>query len=221
MRMATSFRWRADARNGPAGACLLILAGVLAACGATSPSTEPPTGSRVPAACIGLEVAQCELVLAALADELPGATPTYVAISERLCDGPCPGSERGLWLGQVMVEFSDGRKPATILIEVDGDAVAWNPIESGLVEVTPRSARLTGPTTELTLGHCGLSSGIDVDGAFWDPIGMIDAGDPALINTAAARFTLASPERAVLVTEAGTVLRLARHTGPKHLPGCY
>lgn len=165
-------------------------------------------------------MAQCELVLAALAGRLPGVNPSYVVISERICDGPCPGEERGLWLGHLMVEFSDGRKPQTILFEVDGDVVDWRPIETVLVEAAPRSPRLTGPTTELTLGHCGVSSGIDVDGSFWDPVGVIDGGEPSLVNTADARFTLTTPDAALLVTQAGTVLQIVRHQGPKFLALC-
>lgn len=189
---------------------------IFAGCGATQPS-EPPSGGRVPAACIGLEVARCELALASLAEKQPGVTPSYVAISERSCDGPCAGA---VWLGHLLVEFSDGRRPQTILITVDGDTVDWEPIESALSQVTPGSPRLAGPTTELALGHCGLGSGIDVDGSFWDPIGLIDPDAPDLINSATARFTLNSPDAAILVTERGAVVQLVRHKGPKHLFGC-
>lgn len=194
------------------------LALVLAACGATGPSRTPE--GRVATACIGLLTAQCELAIGALSDKRPGDSATYVAASARTCDGPCPGAERGVWLGHLMVEYSDGRKPVTIIIAVDGGAIDWKPIETQFVKATPQSAPLKERTTELTLGHCGVGSGIDVDGAFWDPIGLIDSNEQALINTAKARFTLNSPDSAVLVTEGGAVLQLVRHQGPKFLPGC-
>lgn len=203
-----------------AGVVCIGLALAVGGCGDTQPTPEPPPRERVSAACIGLEVGQCELVLTALSEKLPGTAPAYVAISERLCDGPCPGSERGLWLGHVMVEFSDGRKAETILIEVDGDTIAWQPIESALVAVTPRSPRLSGPATEYTLGHCGIGSGIDVDGSFWNPVGVIDAGASDLINSAAARFTLNTADTATLVTEGGAVLQLVRHPGTKYFFLC-
>lgn len=192
------------------------LALALGGCGATQPS-EHPSGGRVPAACVGLAVAQCELALASLSEKQPGLTPSYVAISKRFCDGPCPG---GVWLGHLMVEFSDGRKPLTILITVDGDTVDWEPIESVLSQVTPKSPRLAGPTTELALGHCGLGSGIDVDASFWDPIGVIDPDAPDLINSATARFTLSSPDTAILVTECGAAVQLVRHRGSKYFFLC-
>lgn len=174
----------------------------------------------MPAACVGLLVAQCERALSVLPDKLLGATPSYVIVAARLCDGPCPGADRGVWRGHLTVEFRQERKPQTIQIEVDGDAIEWRPIESVLVEVTPQSPRLTAPTTELTLGHCGLGSGIDVDGSFWDPVGQIDPDALDLVNSANARFTLTSPDTAVLATEGGAVVQLVRHTGRKHLFGC-
>lgn len=222
MRMATSSRSRADARIGAARASLLILAAaIVAACGATTPSAEPSTpSSRMPVACSGLLVAQCEQALAAVAVNLPGVTPSYVAISRKFCDGPCPGSDRGVWLGGLWVEFGDGRKSLNVHIEVDGATVSWESIESAIVEVSPRSPSLSAPTTEFTLGHCGLGSGIDVDGSFWDPVGMIDPRSLDLINSANARFTLNSPDTAILVTEGGAVLQLVRHSGSKYFFLC-
>jgi hypothetical protein len=217
--MAASSRWRADARIGSAHAWWLILAAVLAACGSQPPpSTTAP--SRIPTACVGLLAAQCEQALAAVAVNLPGMTPSYVAISRKLCDGPCPGSERGVWIAGLWVEFSDGRKPMNIHIEVDGATVLWEDIPSAIVQVTPRSPRLAAPTIEFTLGHCGLASGIDVDGSFWDPVGMIDPDRVDLINAGNARFTLNSPDAAILVTETGAALQLVRHPGSKFMFGC-
>lgn len=143
-----------------------------------------------------------------------------MAVSKRFCDGPCPGAERGAWLGHLVVEFSDGKEPETILIAVDGDTVDWEPIESVLVRVTPRSPRLSGPTIDFTLGHCGLGSGIDIDGSFWDPVGLIDANSQDLINSAGATFTLISPVTASIRTEGGAVVQLSRHQGPKFMALC-
>jgi hypothetical protein len=105
-------------------------------------------------------------------------------------------------------------------IVVDGATVDWELIESALVEVTPRSPRVTAPTTAFALGHCGLGSGIDVDGSFWDPVGQIDPDALDLVNSANARFTLNSPDTAILVTEGGAVLQLVRHAGSKYFFLC-
>ena len=195
------------------------LALALWGCDATQPS-EPPSLGRPRTACIGLLAAQCEQALAALAVNLPGVTPSYVAVGHKLCDGPCPGSERGVWIGGLWIEFADGRKSLNIHIEVDGATVEWEDIPSAIVEVSPRSRRLTAPTTEFTFGHCGLGSGIDVDGSFWDPIGMIDPDNLDLVNSANARFTLNSPDSAIVVTEGGAVLQLVRHVGSKYFFLC-
>lgn len=198
-----------------------VIAAILAGCGSSPPSPEPANLSgRLPTACIGLAFAQCEQGLAALAEHLDGATPSYVAIAGRRCDGPCPGSERGAWLGHLTVEYIDGRNPHTILIAVDGASVDWDPIESVFVAVEPRSERLTGVVTPVTLGHCGLSSGIDLDGSFWDPIGAIPADHPDVINSADGTVALTSANTATLRTVNGLVVQLVRHQSPKFLLFC-
>jgi hypothetical protein len=146
--------------------------------------------------------------------------PSYVAIADRLCDGPCPGSEHGAWLGHLRVEYIDGRNPQTILIAVDGANVDWEPIDSVFIAVEPRSERLTGALTSVMLGHCGLSSGIDVDGSFWDPVGAIPANHPDVINSAGGTVALTSANTATLRTVNGLVVQLVRHQGPKFLALC-
>jgi hypothetical protein len=146
----------------------------------------------------------------------------YVVVSERLCDGPCfpPGAPAGAWLGHVKVEFLDGREATTFLLEVLPATIEWEAIPTFFVRVLPTSAKLAHQAVDLTLGHCGLESGIDVDGSFWDPVGMVDLNHPDAINAAEARFTLISPSTARLETAGGLVIGLARHTGAKYLPGC-
>jgi hypothetical protein len=59
-----------------------------------------------------------------------------------------------------------------------------------------------------------------VDGAFWDPVGLVDADHTDAINSAEAVFTLTSSQTATLRTRGGLSLDLIRHDGAKHLPGC-
>jgi len=197
----------------------------LVACGSAQPAPQSTPSasveSRPPTACVGVGEAHCQEALAILDGRLVGGMPpSYVQVSSSLCDGPCPGDERGAWRAHLTVEFGEAREPLTILLAVDGDQVTWQPIETVLVRVAPRSAGLTAPAIDFTLGHCGLASGIDVDGALWVPVGLIDAGDPELINSSEARFSLTSPRTAMLQTAGGTTVQLVRHEGPRFLPGC-
>jgi hypothetical protein len=94
-------------------------------------------------------------------------------------------------------------------------------------EVAPQS-----PSGELTvgvevnyeLGHCGLSSPIDVDGSLWDPIGyQTETGAPAtdeqqgeLINATRVVAVLIDADRLVLRSDSGLSIVLERHSGPRH-----
>ena len=71
-----------------------------------------------------------------------------------------------------------------------------------------------------TIGHCGLSSPIDVDGSLWDPIGAIDGSHPAAINAAAGQFTLAGEATARFETDTGFAVNLLRREGPKAFRLC-
>lgn len=240
-------RWQADgsssasARSGPGSrrskpsarlarlgrvtlvrvAMVVVATVLLAGCGSTAPeSPAPRPPDRPPTACVGLAPARCDQALGILAEELPARSPSWVQVAWSLCDGPCPGAERGVWRAHLTVEFLDGGDAETVILEVDGDTARWEPIETALVRVAARSAPLAGPDVEFTLGHCGLASGIDIDGAYWDPVGTVDPSDPELINSTEARFTLTSPRTARLLTVGGTTVELVRHEGPKFLPGC-
>jgi hypothetical protein len=120
----------------------------------------------------------------------------------------------------VFVEFLDGREPAIFLTEAGPNAIDWEPVPTVFFRAVPASPRLNGLATHFTLGHCGLDSGIDVEGSFWDPVGVLDREHPDAINAAEATFTLSSPLTARLVTAGGLVVDLHRHVGPKYLPLC-
>ena len=86
-----------------------------------------------------------------------------------------------------------------------------------------------GAPQVITLGHCGLASPLDFDGSLWDPIGGHDraggaiAGDGEvsdLINAADVSITLVEPRVARLLTQAGIVVVLERHAGPRSYPLC-
>ena len=70
------------------------------------------------------------------------------------------------------------------------------------------------------LGHCGLCSGVDVDGVWWDPVGLIafDHGDA--INATDGTFAPVGPDRATFTSTGGFVVQLVRRDGHKFLPFC-
>jgi hypothetical protein len=97
----------------------------------------------------------------------------------------------------------------------DASAVLRPQSPAGIVRV--------GVTVNFILGHCGLGSPIDLDGALWDPIaGDNGFGGPLteqqmgeLVNSTTVALTLLDPNRAAFVTPRGAVLTLDRHAGPR------
>lgn len=197
---------------------------LMAACGGRPSTTEQPQQpQRPPAACLGLDAGGCGLVLdavmAALGDDLRAVS--YVQVGPFSClDEACPPGLAARPAGDVTVEFTD-RNPVVLAAVAPGGVV--NLTRRGdtfLVAVKPSSPPLDGLATPYQLAHCGIFSGVDVDGAFWDPVGIVDADHSDFINSAEGTFTLTSARTATLRTRGGLSLDLIRHDGVKHLPGC-
>lgn len=200
---------------------MVVIAALVAGCTTSEPVASSPPLPKPASLCIDLDPARCDAAIVLLAGRPVGdGVPSYVQVSAQMCDGPCPGTERGSWGGHLLVEFVDGREAATIQFAVDGETVTWRPIETVLARLTPSSPRLAAPRVGLTLSHCGLSSGIDIDGSYWDPVGILDANEQDLINNASATFTLDTPSTATLRTLGGATVSLVRHPGPKYVVPC-
>ena len=71
-----------------------------------------------------------------------------------------------------------------------------------------------------TLGHCGLGSGVDFGGSWWDPIGFVDSDHGDAINAAEGTMVIVGPDRALFTSKAGLAVQLARRDGEKFLPLC-
>ncbi|HEX5589840.1 MAG TPA: hypothetical protein VFX65_06085 [Candidatus Limnocylindrales bacterium] len=191
---------------------LAILAGACA--------TSKPDTADLPAAvlCVDLEAARCEQVLAELPAQLPdGAVAATILVSLGICDGPCPGAERGIWISRIKVQFADHREPAFLGTTWAGAEFIWEDIPTFTVQRGPQSRRLTEPSTSIAL-DCWFGDGIDVDGSFWDPVGLVSSAD--LGSSSALTFRLTSPATAEIWNAGTLVLRLARHAGPAHLTPC-
>ena len=76
-----------------------------------------------------------------------------------------------------------------------------------------------GPTP-FTLGHCGIFSGIDVDGSWWDPVGPVAMDSGEAVNATPGILTVLDPNHATFTTPAGFAVQLQRRAGPKLLPFC-
>jgi hypothetical protein len=93
--------------------------------------------------------------------------------------------------------------------------------EASGVKVEPSSARVGRPgPVAFTLGHCGLYSGIDADGSWWDPVGIVDIEHADAINAAVGSLVFRDPTHASFISQGGLTVELLRRVGPKHLPGC-
>lgn len=102
------------------------------------------------------------------------------------------------------------------------------PGENGETILRPVSVGIDdGASYRFSLGHCGLLSPVDVDGAFWDPVDAVDGAgnvvdlrtDDELINQTAGVIIVIGDE-ALFRTDGGTTVRFDRHAGEKAFPGC-
>ncbi len=118
------------------------------------------------------------------------------------------------------VEFADGGGRMTIefATAADGRLEFGSWTESQVGGIQPTSGPAVGPVVPFVLGHCGLSSPIDVDGSFWDPYGAIGP-DSAFINASEGQFRRLGPNEAEFATDRSRVA-LRRHVGAKSPPGC-
>jgi hypothetical protein len=178
----------------------------------------------VPTACLSLGEGDCRRAAeAALAAVNPALSPIYLQVGPFGCSTGerCPSTLAARREGDVLVELA-GVPAVTIHVTTRADgSLGVAPTETFGVVVAPASGPLGRPgPIPFTLGHCGLYSGIDVDGAWWDPVGPIDAENGDAVNAAEGTLAFVDPAHATFVSRGGLVVQLARRDGPKHLPFC-
>jgi hypothetical protein len=187
--------------------------------------TEGVGFAGVPIACYGLGQADCQRAAEEAATRLTAADPPviYVQVGPFGCpDGQrCPTTLTARPEGDVTIEFAGA--PA---IGFHVKAAAGGPLEIvaqeifGIVlEPTTTPAVLAG-AQPFSLGHCGLYSGIDLGGSWWDPVGPIDADHGDSVNAAEGTIAFTDPDHATFTSKGGLTVQLQRREGDKHLPFC-
>jgi hypothetical protein len=201
--------------------------------GATAEPTAPRAAQPGPAAfadaptgCLGLDEASCAEVSAVVAEQVPAeAAILYVEIGPFGCavpgpDGaPCPPTLADRPAGFASVELAAG-EPIVLAVSTGPEGITAAREEPFRVALPPSSPRAVVGQVPYSLGHCGLGSGIDIDGSWWDPVGFVDIDHPDAINAASATVTSTGRDTATLRTDGGLVVALVRHPGPKSLPLC-
>jgi hypothetical protein len=149
--------------------------------------------------------------------------PIYVQVGSFFCAAGerCPMDLQARPEGDVMVEFP-GAAAISVHLKVAADGSFEASRDQGfLFPVEPSSAPgLALGATPYALGHCGIFSGIDHGGTWWDPVGPVDTDHTDSINAAAGTLTVTDPLHATFVSDGGFTVQLLRRVGPKAMPGC-
>jgi hypothetical protein len=192
----------------------------------SSASTEP-TGvdlSGVPTACVNLGMDDCRRIVAEVAELVPGGiAPIYLQVGPFGCveGGGCARTLAARPEGDVTIEAAGGAVSYHITAAAGRGNLTIERQDAFLISVEPQSQPPVTPgPRRFTLGHCGLWSGIEVGGSWWDPIGIIDGDHQDAINAAEGTLAILDLDRATFTSDSGFTVRLVRRDGPKGLPGC-
>jgi hypothetical protein len=203
---------------------LFVAAVLLVGCdSAPEPTAGVPDVSAVALSCWSVDDGECGRALAAAAGLLPAGHQPIVTASVVAfgCDfQPCGvGLRRG---GSVSIEFANGGglHAWSIAAARDG-SLSLGDHSTGLPQpFFPQSQRIARGESAFGIGHCGLSSPIDVDGSFWDPVGRVDSNAPEAIGDSRGTFRLLDADHATYRADTGFTVALRRHAGAKNFQGC-
>ncbi len=232
---------RASSRPRLAHRVSLIVAAVLLVACANATETpsavpgpsEPPqptatdsgavTLDGVPTACLGLGEGDCRRVTAHVATLLNADDPRigYVQVGPFGClaAAGCPTTLVARPEGDITLETAAGALSFHIKV-TNGNLDAQRQEASG-IELPPTSRPpLPGGPQPFSLGHCGIWSGIDHGGSWWDPVGLVDYDHGDAINAAEGTISPVGQDRAIFTSKAGFTVQLVRRNGPKFLPFC-
>jgi hypothetical protein len=193
----------------------------------TAPSESPALGidlSTVTTACIGLGADDCRRVVAQVAAMAPpGTSASYVQVGPFGCSNPagCAMSLVARPQGDITLEAGDGALSYHVTASAGGADLTIEQQDAFGVRVGPSSQPpVTAGARPFSLGHCGLWSGVDVGGSWWDPVGQVDGDHPDAINAADGTLAILDPDHATFTSKGGLTVQLVRHEGDKYLPLC-
>lgn len=197
--------------------------------GSETPTPAPTAGpvggafGNVLTACLGLGEDDCRRVAGHVAAVATSADPRvrYVQIGPFGCAAGegCASTLLARPEGDVVIETASGA--LGFHVTAVGDAVTVRAMEIFGISLAPSSAvPLPLIPQPFSLGHCGLWSGVDVGGSWWDPVGLIDSDHGDAINAADGTFAPVGPDRATFTSNGGFVVQLVRRDGDKFLPFC-
>ncbi len=215
-----------------AAACAGSAPSPSAAAPSTAPASAPaasaaPAGidlTSIPTACVGLGADDCRRVVAQVATIVPdGSAVTYVQVGPFGCAAGegCAASLADRPQGDVTLEAGAGALSYHVTVVGDGAELQLDRQDAFGVLLGPTSqAPVTAGARPFSLGHCGLWSGIDAGGSWWDPVGPVDGDHPDAINAAEGTLTIVDPDHATFTSRGGFTVQLQRHQGDKYLPLC-
>ena len=122
---------------------------------------------------------------------------------------PAPTSAPIVWGANVPVSAPDAVAAQSV--------VARGPNTITLLPVSPTGA-IVATDYAYAMPHCGIHSPIDVDGSFWDAVGV--APTSVDFDGVPGTFRLVSPKEATFTDASGRILHLVRHAGAKEFPFC-
>lgn len=192
----------------------------------SDPTAVPPEGvisATVPIACYGLDEQDCRRVANHVATLPHPVDPQirYVQVGPFGCANGqrCPTTLAARPEGDVTFELQGGGMGYRV--KLSGDVLEVDRQEIFVVSLPPTTRPpLPAAAQPFALGHCGLWSGIDLGGAWWDPIGFVDSDHPDSINAAVGTIVLTAADRATFTSRGGLIVQLVRRDGEKLLPLC-
>ena len=214
----------ACAGSGPSASVTAVPSTVSSSSPAESAAPSGIDLSSVPAACVGLAADDCRRVVAQLSTIVPASSAvTYIQVGPFGCANGegCAPSLADRPQGDITLEAGVGALSYHVTASGGGAELTIERQDAFGVLLGPESqAPVTAGARPFTLGHCGLWSGIDAGGSWWDPVGAVDGDHPDAINAADGTLTILDPDHASFTSQGGLTVQLVRHQGDKYLPLC-
>jgi hypothetical protein len=180
--------------------------------------------TAIPTACVGLGADDCRRVVAQLSTIVPaGSAVTYIQVGPFGCAAGqgCVPSLAERPQGDVTLEAGAGALSYHVTVAGEGAEIRMERQDAFGVLLGPTSQPpVTAGARPYSLGHCGVWSGIDAGGSWWDPVGPVDGDHPDAINAADGTLTVLDPDHATFTSKGGLTVQLVRHEGAKYLPLC-